>query len=342
VPPPSVHKLRGGLPVVILNSDLSPTASVKVVVSGNRLDSDGWSANDPLLGYSSFNYRLRSADLGAVLERAAGQVAASVSTDANPTSGSADPQSRLEETFASLIAPASTPEAPGASPVLIVVSGDVETSATLSLLEAHFGDVEPSVAAPPEFIPVPAGERLVELDKPVAQAALGYIVRAPGMEAHGFDAWRILLYVLSHGYEGRLGIEAIANRGLAYYIASQYRSDGPNGWITLSTGVDPGKVDALRDLLHSELERLVLEPPSAAEVAEGKAYIIGRFRSAGQSNAELAEGLASEWLGHGRIMDADALQSRLNDVSVADVREAAAEFVSGLTIVVRYGAEEGE
>ena len=342
VPPPSVHKLGGGLPVVIRESDLSPTAAVKVVVAGNRLDAEELSLDDPLRGFSAFDYRLRPADLGAVLERAAAAVAATERAAANPAPGAADPQTRLEETFASLIVPAAAPLVPDATPVLIVISGDVETDETLALLETHFGDVVPPTTGRQTFRPVPAGHRLIELPKPVAQAALGYIVTAPGMAARDYDAWRILLYVLSHGYEGRLGVEAIANRGLAYYVGSRYRSDGPNGWITLSIGVDPGKIDALRALLVAELERLVTDPPDAAEVAEGKAYIMGRFESSRQSNAELADGLAAEWLGHGRIVDAEALQSRLHDVSVADVRRAAADFVNGMTIEVRYGAQNAE
>ena len=342
VPPPSAHQLAGGLPVVIRESDLSPTAAVKIVVAGNRLDGDGLSADDPLTGFSSFNYRLRPADLGAVLERAAGQVAAIVRTDASPMMASGDPRTRLEESFASLIVPSAWPVEPDPRPVLIVVSGDVDTAETLALLEAHFGDAIPPALEPQRFEPVPAGQRVVELPKPVAQAALGYIVTAPGMKAPDFDAWRILLYVLSHGYEGRLGVEAIANRGLAYYVGSEYRSDGPNAWITLSIGVDPGKIDALRELLLAELERLLREPPSAGEVAEGKAHLMGRFESQRQSNAELAEGLATEWIGHDRTMDAETLQSRLNDVTVDDVRKAAAQFVNGTTIVVRYGAEKAE
>ena len=339
VPPPSTHRLGGGLPVVIRESDLSPTASVKIVVAGNRLDAEGLSADDPLTGFSSFDFRLRRADLGAVLERAAGRVAATVHADTAPVTGSADPRSRLEETFASLIVSASPDVAPDPGPVLIVVSGDVRTDETLALLEAHFGNIIPPDSTPKEYETVPPGRRVVELPKPVAQAALGYIVNAPGMAARDYHAWRILLYVLSHGYEGRLGIEAIANRGLAYYVGSRYRSDGPNGWITLSVGVDPGKIDALRELLDAELERLVREPPSAAEVAEGKAFIMGRFESERQSNAELTDGHAIDWLGHGRIMDVEALRSRLNAVSVDDVRKAAAEFVNGLTIEVRYRAD---
>lgn len=67
------------------------------------------------------------------------------------------------------------------------------------------------------------------------------------------------LYIFSHGYEGRLSKTAISRLGLIYYIDSAYRSDGRNGWITLSMGVDADKLPAMKELLRQELRRLVRE-----------------------------------------------------------------------------------
>jgi len=57
-------------------------------------------------------------------------------------------------------------------------------------------------------------------------------------------AWRMMLYVLTHDYSGRLGRSAIADKGLAYHIYSDYRTDGPRGLAALWTGVDPARADA--------------------------------------------------------------------------------------------------
>ncbi|MEZ5929940.1 MAG: hypothetical protein R3C55_15845 [Parvularculaceae bacterium] len=61
-------------------------------------------------------------------------------------------------------------------------------------------------------------------------------------------AWRLaLLRALAHHYEGRLGAEAISNRGLVYYIGAKYRASPTAGLITLQTGVDPDKQGEMRD-----------------------------------------------------------------------------------------------
>jgi predicted Zn-dependent peptidase len=143
------------------------------------------------------------------------------------------------------------------------------------------------------------------------------------------------LYVLSHGYEGRLGKEAISRRGLVYYIDSAYRSNGADGWVTLDIGVDPAKLPAMRDLLRSELQRLREEPPSQAEVDEARRHLLGRFVSASQSNAELADRLSREWLWYGELMDYESLSARLGGVTREDVLAILPGFTAGTIVTAR-------
>ena len=173
------------------------------------------------------------------------------------------------------------------------------------------------------------------LDHPVAQEQLGYVVRAPGPGEPGAAAWWMTLYILSHGYEGRLGKEAISRRGLVYYIDSAYRSDGVNGWVTLSIGVDPAKLPAMRDLLRNELQELQSNPPTQDEIDEARRHLLGRQISAAQSNQELADRLAREWLWYGELLQLDAWQSRLSGVDREDLLDIVPAFVSGSIVAVR-------
>ncbi|HEX2138599.1 MAG TPA: insulinase family protein, partial [Woeseiaceae bacterium] len=168
----------------------------------------------------------------------------------------------------------------------------------------------------------------------IAQAQLGYIVPAPPPADPRADAWRLLLYILSHGYEGRLGREAISERGLAYYIDSRYRSDGSDAWITMAVGVDPHKIDALEALMQEELQRLKTEPPTAAEIEEARTHLVGRAVSAAQSNAELADALAVDWIWYGELQSPEELAVRLAAIERQDVLDAIEPFVDGAVITV--------
>src|SRR5690606_24555767 len=322
VPRPTMRELRGGIPVILQPSDLSPAAFLQVVLRGSDADGEGVRRNVPIAGHSSFAWRFLPEDLRETLARAREAVSGATLGAAGKADAPADPETAIEQVFASrMYADAPSRESNSLSPALIVVSGDVEPEGMLQLLDEAFG----GLAAPQHHRASGGPEEndggLVEvhLERPVAQAQLGYIVAVPGPGNEASWAHRILLYILSHDYEGRLGKEAISNRGLAYYIDSRYRSDGAGAWITLAVGVDPGKLPDLNDLLQAELARLEKESPSQAEIEEAKRHFIGRALSGSQSNAELSSTLAEQWLWYGELLSAEDLELRLQRIDRAAV-----------------------
>ncbi len=336
VPQPIVRTLSGGTPVVVQQSDLSASVVLQIVVPGNSMTGAGLLPDQPVQGYSSFNYRVTPSALDDVLARGKADLRASSYAPDKPARLSDDPETRLEQTFVEIMSASS--EIGTVAPVLIVVSGDVKIPEAIRLLEKHFGDVEVAQVSPGNrhsAESIDPGLRVVPIGRRLAQWQLGYIVAAPGPRDRAYDTYRLLLYVLSHGYEGRLGVEAISKRGLAYYIDSRYRTDGTNGWITLAAGVDPARSDSLQDTLHAELRRLVDEPPSIEEIKEAKSYLLGRARSAAQSNAELAAMYAEQWVMFGELQTAETLARKLSGVSRRDVTDAIAEFIDGLVVVVK-------
>jgi predicted Zn-dependent peptidase len=175
---------------------------------------------------------------------------------------------------------------------------------------------------------------MVDLGAPAPQWQLGYVVAAPPPANPDWFAWRALLYVLSHGYEGRLGVEAISRRGLIYYVDSAYLGDGIGGRVSLAIGVDPAKLEAMRELLDETLRGLAESPPNDAEVAEARAHLRGRRLSAAQSNEEISAALLEEWVGHGRLLSDEEFTAALDAVSREDIERVVPSFLSGTTVVV--------
>jgi predicted Zn-dependent peptidase len=222
------------------------------------------------------------------------------------------------------------------APVVIVVTGDVEQEQTFAALETAFGNLPAAAGKRAKPAEREDSDIAVNLETPVAQAQLGYLVPAPGPGEEASRAYRILLYILSHDYEGRLGKEAISNRGLAYYIDSRYRSDGENGWVTLAVGVDPEKLEPLKELLQAELRRLHDDLPTREEVEEAKRHLVGRARSAAQSNRELAASLAGNWIWYGATVTPGSLARELEGISRQDVIDIVPAFTGGVTVVVGH------
>lgn len=333
MPLPIVRTLSGGIPVIVQRSNFSSTAHLQVVLHGTGLDTA--TENSPILGYSTLSTRFRPRDLQDSISTLRARLDAVEVADGDEKQ-SMDPETRLEQTFSGIVNEAVAAEHVAPAVALIVLSGEVDPDAAIVALEDSFGALRPRPAQEPDATPRSLGsdDITVHLGVPVAQAQLGYIVPAPGPGGRDALAWQILLYVLSHDYEGRLGKEAISNRGLAYYIDSRYRSDGDNGWVTLAVGVDPDKLIPLKDLLHAELRRLRDDPPTIGEIEEAKRHFLGRARSAAQSNEELSATLATQWLWHGDIITPKSLDRILGPISRQDVLDVVPAFIEGVTIVV--------
>ncbi len=109
---------------------------------------------------------------------------------------------RLALAFDEVLAVTAPVVAPGVSVVALV--GDLREAEAVPLLEAAFGDLTPGSGRASGAEAGPSRTQ-IDLAVAVAQAALGYVVAAPPPSHPDWFAWRILLYVLSHGYEGRLG-----------------------------------------------------------------------------------------------------------------------------------------
>jgi zinc protease len=323
VAPPLVLRLDDGIPLIVARSDLSSSAFLSIVMQ----HPDGMR---PALGYRSLDYRVRPAEFAEAVRES---VAASGEFSCDRSGVlSSDPELRLEQVMREIID--IDDRCNERRPSVIVVAGGVETEAELELLNEAFDTLPPESPTLTEREWRNVSDRSVSMGRPIAQAQLGYLFQVPPPKDPDADAWRLMLYILSHAYEGRLGKKAISDRGLVYYIDSHYRSNGRDAWITMTTGVDPPKLQSLESLFRAELERLALEPPTDAEISEARRHLVGRARSAAQSNEELSAELARQWIWYGRLQSPEELQAALDAVSNDQVRATATAFASGTMITV--------
>jgi predicted Zn-dependent peptidase len=324
------------LPVIFQTVSLSSSAYLRVLVPTTRLEfAAAATADDPVWRQTSLDFKFRPSELELTLKHARDALLSATPAPALSASDVDDPAERLALAFDEVLAVATPAVSPGASIVALV--GNMQLAEAMPLLEAAFGDLTPATAD----MPAPkAGPRelRIDLDVAVAQAALGYVVLAPPPSHPDWFAWRMLLYVLRHGYEGRLGVEAISRRGLVYYVDAQYLNDGTNGRVSLAIGVDPAKLDAMRDLLGETLQRLAESPPTEVELAEAKSHLLGRRLTAAQSNEEVSAALVDEWVGHGCLLSDEEFAAAVNAVSRKDLERVIPAFLAGTTIVIK-GAE---
>ena len=338
----TITHLGNGTPVIIERSPLSATVSLKVLTS-NAVFPQGTTvnANQAEWGISSLDFALLPQELPAAIGRASTALksAAPALPPAEPPAN--DPAALLQRYLEDILGLQTVKTKTPGAPLALFVSGDIDPAGVLPQLEHGFSGLKPAARSVPAAALDPQRMDIeVTLAQPAAQEQLGYVVRAPEPGEAKAAAWQMALYIFSHGYEGRLGKQAISRQGLIYYIDSAYRSDGRNGWITLRMGVDPDKLPAMKQLLQRELLILVQEPPSQQEVDEARQYLLGRYISAAQSNPELADDLALQWLWYGHIMSYNEFEKRLTAVGIQDLVKLLPAFVAGSTVAIRNPRSE--
>lgn len=327
---PELRRLSGGLPAIVQRNPLSNTATVELLLSA-PVEGGAQPADLPGLGAV-----IRSGSAGDLAAMVGQALAASRRHQANTEPPSADPATRLEQLIAARMDSRHT-SAP--RPLAAIVSGNVEPARAFELLERQLGRTAPGKLGAASPRPAPTGLTIIREQLPtrLAQGGIGYVVEAPPPGSREALAWRMLLYVLTHDYSGRLGRSAITDKGIVYYLDSALRSDGARSWATLSTGVDPGKADAMEAELRFQLARLATEPPSAAETDAARRHLLGRGLTAAQSNDELAAKLAREFIETGGLRSREQLRAALATITPADLAAAARWFGGGTIVRVDVG-----
>jgi len=245
-----------------------------------------------------------------------------------------DPELRLDRALRDALGIAPTAQGE-ATPVTVVAVGDLDETDALHLLETSFSDLPRRRPLPPVDLRVKTAELRVGLPGK-AQSQIGYAVPASPSSAL---AWRMLLYLAAHDYEGRLGKELIARRGLLYYIGTAWHCDGRSAWISLTSGVNPDKLDETAALFFGLLQAFRDHPPTEAEVEEARQHLIGRRLTAPMSNEEISAAYAREWIERGRLLTDEEWDREVRAVSREDLLRIVPGFLAGIRAAVDVRTE---
>lgn len=334
---PMVRRLENGVVLIARRVPRVPAGHLLAVVPG-AISSAGAIANiktdSPSWRHTSLGLRFRTGELPEALAEVRKASAAAKPLPAPDPAAVEDPGQRLDLALRGLLGAAPVS---GGSPAPLVVAavGDLDEAEALRLMTEAFGGLPSPRSVRSGALRPGRREEVVSLaGRGLAQSQLGYAVPAPPPSDPAADAWRILLYIMSHDYEGRLGKDLIARRGLAYYIGSRYHSDGRAAWIAITTGVNPENLEPARKRFAELMDALRRSPPTEAEVEEAKEHLIGRRITAPMSNEEISAAYAREWIEQGRLLSDEEFARRVRSVTRERVLEIVPRFLDGATAVV--------
>ena len=226
---------------------------------------------------------------------------------------------------------------PGAS--ALILAGDVDPDTAVALIEKSFGDWTGAVPQSPD---VPAEPRLRDLnlqlvDRPGAvqsELRIGHV----GVARSHPDYFSLLVMnaILGGAFTSRLNLCLRERHGFTYGVRSAFAFRRAPGPFIIQTAVGTEvTVHAIQETLR-ELEQLLNDGPTDAEVSSARDYLAGIFPLELQTTEQLAGKLA-ELVVHDLPDDYfEHYRARILAVTAGDVLRVARDHVrpAELTIVV--------
>ena len=212
--------------------------------------------------------------------------------------------------------------------LIIGVAGDIDPQQLGLWLDDAFGALPDADAPPPPplFEDPPGGVDVTEF--PGGQSVVVFGHRAPGRNDPDWPAAAVAAQILGgSSFTSRLGQEVREKRGLAYGIGARL-SPAPAGSILFGRTAtrDDAVAETIR-VIRQEWRRLAEEGPTADEVADAKAYMIGSFPISLDSSGAIASVLVQMQYYDLGIDYWERRTGILDSVTLADVQRVASEVL---------------
>ncbi len=216
--------------------------------------------------------------------------------------------------------------------LVLAVAGAIRHDAVVATASGWFDDASddqgiatlPAVVEAPD--PAPAGSVRVDYRR-LSQGNL--CLGMPGVARGHPDRWALdlLSAVLGDGMSSRLFLELRERRSLAYDVSTFGATYADCGTFGVHAGFDPEQAAAVVGAILEQLERVVQDPISDAELERARAYTRGRLQLRMEETGSVAA-----WLGIGesllpQIMTVDEVIAHLEAVTVDDMLRVAREYV---------------
>ena len=224
--------------------------------------------------------------------------------------------------------------------IVIAAAGSLEHDALLELARAHplsaagpgelngaSAGADPGASGAPAALAEPQFERRVRF---AAKDTEQYHVCLGGRGISRHDerrfALRVLEGVLGGTSSSRLFQEVRERRGLAYSVFTFSSQHASTGEVGLYVGTRPDNLQEALATVAEELERLLDDPASPAELERSRENLKGRVALSLESTAARMSRLGGALLGDMPILSIDEIVDRIDAVTAADLRELAREL----------------
>lgn len=147
----------------------------------------------------------------------------------------------------------------------------------------------------------------------------------------------VLNTALGGGTSSRLFQEVREHRGLAYSVFSFATHHADSGLVGVSVGCLPSKLDEVLAVVREELAKVATSGITAEELARGKGMLRGGLVLGLEDSGSRMSRIGKAELVHDNLMSIDEVMTRIDGVTLEEVREVAALVFSRPEILAVVG-----
>jgi zinc protease len=175
--------------------------------------------------------------------------------------------------------------------LIISLAGRITPEDAIDLVTEVFGDWKIPEIAPPllaaQGVTTTPQYQVEQQSTQQAIVMLGYL--APAIHDPDCIALKLIDSYLSNGMSSRLFVELREKRGLAYDVSAFYPTRLDTSHFAVYMGTAASNTQIAVSGLRAEVDRLCLEPLSAAELQAAKDKLLGQYALGKQTNGQLAQ-----------------------------------------------------
>ncbi|WP_373542132.1 M16 family metallopeptidase [Chamaesiphon sp.] len=214
--------------------------------------------------------------------------------------------------------------------LIISLAGRITPTEAIELVAQVFDDWEiPQIEPPVLLTQKVTTNPQYQVEHQATQQAivmLGYL--APAIHDPDSIALKLIDSYLSNGMSSRLFVELREKRGLAYDVSAFYPTRLDTSHFAVYMGTAASNTQIAVSGLRAEVDRLCLEPLSAAELQTAKDKLLGQYALGKQTNGQLAQTYGwYELLGLGVDFDSQFSQA-IQQLTSAQLQTVADKYLS--------------
>lgn len=209
-----------------------------------------------------------------------------------------------------------------ADTILVTAAGNVNHEDFVNWSKVNLGSLQP-------------GDRGSILDRPIPVAGENYVgkeveqvhfcIGTTGVNYYDTDFYTLVVLdgVLGGGMSSRLFQEVREKRGLVYSIGSYMLSYTAGGAFSIYGGTGSQTWDQVQDVVRTELDKMMNDGPTEAEVLKVKKQIAGNLVLGMESTSARMQRMAKNEIVHGRQIPMEETVAKINAISREEIQELA-------------------